>query len=265
MKAKKILLSGVLSTVLIGCGTTPMKVVNPVNIDNIPETSDVDKKYYIQVGDTIRINVDDVASNPVPYGMAALPGSSGSNTSMFELPVRPDGKILLPLLRDPIDVAGYTTKEVQTKLEKEYKKFVKSPNVLVNIIEFSPRQVFVMGEIAARAAAEPIPYSKRLTALRVVAIAGYDVKRANLENIIVVRSQGAEEKPLVITLDITKAIRNLDLRHDIKLMPNDVVIVPKTSIVSANDYIEQHINNMVPLPGLFYGIGAAIAIDAAVN
>jgi len=227
------------------CGT--MHVSNPTPVDQIPNLSDVEKKYFIQVGDVLRIEIEDVS-------IAATAEDPG-----YEIPVRPDGKIFLPYLKNEVDVAGHTTKEVRDELVKQYAKIVKRPNLLVNIIEFSPREVYVMGE--TRAAPDTIPYSTRLTAMRALATAGYDSKRANLDNIIVVRAQGRGKEALVMSLDIYDAITNRDKKQDIRLMPNDVVVVPKKAIVVANDFIEQWINNMVPVPGFTTGIAGAWVYD----
>jgi protein involved in polysaccharide export with SLBB domain len=255
---KKILSVLAVSLALGACA--PMSVKNAVPLDQIPQVSDVEAKYYIQVEDVIRVTLDDVT------GGIVTPTGAVSTQAEYELPVRPDGKILLPLLREPVPVAGYTTLEVQEYLKKKYNKYVKAPSVLVNIVEFSPRVIYVMGETGTgESDFESLGYSTRLTALRAVATRGYDVKRANLENIVVVRTQGANKPPLVMALNLKDAVKNVDYRQDIRLMPSDVVVIPKKPIVALNDWVEQYINNNVPLPGLTYGIGTAVVIDRVLN
>jgi len=255
---KKILAILAMSLAVGACA--PLEVKNAVPVDQIPNVSDVEAKYYIQVEDVVRITLDDVT------GGIVTPTGAVSTLSEYELPVRPDGKILLPLLKKPVPVAGYTTSEVQRYLVKEYNRYVKAPNVLVNIVEFSPRVIYVMGETGdGESDFESLTYSTRLTALRAVATRGYDVMRANLENIIVVRSQGANKPPLVMALNLKDAVKNIDYRQDIKLMPSDVVVIPKKRVDALNDWVAQYINNNVPLPGLTYGIGTAIVIDRVLN
>lgn len=255
---KKILSVIAVSLLLGACA--PMDVRNAVPVDQIPNVSPVEAKYYIQVGDIIRVTLDDIT------GGITTPTGAVTTQAEFELPVRPDGKILLPLLKQPVPVAGYTTTEVKKYLEKKYNKYVKSPSVLVNIIEFSPRVIYVMGETGdGESDFEALEYSTRLTALRAVATRGYDVMRANLKNIIIVRSQGAGKQPLVMSLNLKDAVKNVDFRQDIGLMPSDVVFIPKKTVVAVNDWVAQYINNNVPLPGLTYGIGTAIVIDRVLD
>lgn len=239
------------SFLFIGC--SPMYVRDAVPVNKVPNVSDIEDHYFVQVGDRLRIDLGDLT------GRTTITG----NPEPIELPVRPDGKVLLPLLQNPVLVAGYTTEEVQKNLIRSYRQYVRDPNILVNISEFSPREVYVVGEVTREP--ETVPYKTSLTALRAVSVAGYDVLRANLHNIIVVRSQGAEKKPLVMSLDIYDAITNRDIKQDIKLMPNDVVVIPKKGIVALNDFIDQYINRNVPLPGLVYGISAIYAADKIVN
>ncbi len=242
---KSIVVLIILALASVGCST--MQVHNPIPVNKIVEVSDVDQEYFIQVGDSLEIYIPDVTS-----------GISGEGANTITLPVRPDGKILLPLLRREVKVAGYKPSAVVKRLKQEYSTMVRNPQVMLNIVLFAPRMVYVTGEVGA---SQAIPYTNTLTALRATAMGGYDVLRASLTNVIVVRDRGIENKPHVIALNLHKAITNENIRHDIRLMPNDVVIVPKKGVVAANDFIAQYINGMVPLPGLTTGIAAAYIYD----
>ena len=242
----KIISITLLLLMLTACGT-PMMVRHPLRVDQIPDVKETTKSYFVQVGDVLRVYIPDVTN-----------GIGGEGENFLDLPVRPDGRILLPLLKEDIVVAGYTPSQIRENLIKLYTRLVRRPQVMVNIQEFAPREVYVSGEVGT---AQALPYRTSLTALRAVAAAGPDVMRANIENVIVIRTQGVEKKPLVIPLNLHRALTNEDISQDITLMPNDVVFVPKKGIVRANDAVEQYVNRMIPAPGLLYGVATIYAAD----
>ena len=63
------------------------------------------------------------------------------------VPVRPDGKITLPLVGET-DVIGKTPAEVQQLLVERFSEFVTAPTVSVLVDTINSRRVFVIGEIA---------------------------------------------------------------------------------------------------------------------
>ena len=62
------------------------------------------------------------------------------------VPVRPDGKISLPLL-DDVQAAGVTPKQLKTNLTRRLAKYVASPEVSVIVREIHSRKVAVVGEV----------------------------------------------------------------------------------------------------------------------
>ena len=61
------------------------------------------------------------------------------------VPVRPDGKISLPLLNDA-QVAVRTSMELANTITEGLKKFINSPQVTVTVTEINSRRVYVTGE-----------------------------------------------------------------------------------------------------------------------
>lgn len=62
------------------------------------------------------------------------------------VPVRPDGKISLPLVND-VQAAGLTTDELRLRLMQEYKRFFESPEVSVGLKEMHSVKVSVQGNV----------------------------------------------------------------------------------------------------------------------
>src|SRR6202040_2433863 len=62
------------------------------------------------------------------------------------LPVRPDGKISMPLL-DDIQAAGMTPVSLKALITEKLKKFIADPRVTVVVTGMNSRRVFVTGEV----------------------------------------------------------------------------------------------------------------------
>ena len=60
------------------------------------------------------------------------------------VPVRPDGKISLPLLND-VQAAGLTPSELAAQITTNLKKFVTAPQVTVIVTAINSQRVFIIG------------------------------------------------------------------------------------------------------------------------
>lgn len=66
--------------------------------------------------------------------------------STADQPVRPDGRISLPLVRE-VAIAGKTVSEVVADLKKAYRPFVSEPEIVVTVARFRPVKVTVLGQV----------------------------------------------------------------------------------------------------------------------
>jgi polysaccharide export outer membrane protein len=136
------------------------------------------------------------------------------------VPVRPDGRISVPLLGD-IQAAGMTPLALKGMLKDGFQEFVTAPEVSVVIKEINSRKVFVTGEVATPGAYDLQPRTKLM---HVLALAGgltpYSKKRA----IILRDREGDDERRYTIDLDgILSGKRPKD---NIVLQPGDTIIFP---------------------------------------
>jgi len=134
------------------------------------------------------------------------------------VPVRPDGKISMPLIRD-VTVAGMTALQVREKLTEAFGQFVGSPEVTVTIAEINSYKIFVQGEVAHPGA---YPIKSRTTLVQVIAMSGGFTQWAEKSNIVVIRitEKGTERLPA----DYKRIVSGDD--PDVPLRPGDTVIVP---------------------------------------
>jgi polysaccharide export outer membrane protein len=84
------------------------------------------------------------------------------------VPVRPDGKISLPLAGE-LDAAGKTAAELQSGLTKILAPYIRDAAVAVLVREINASRVFVLGEVAHPGG---FPLRGPMTVMQAIALAG---------------------------------------------------------------------------------------------
>jgi len=135
------------------------------------------------------------------------------------LPVRPDGKISLPLIND-IQAAGLTPMELRDSITEKLKKYIADPRVTVVVTAMNSRRVFVTGEVVHTGA---IPLLPNMTMLQALAAAGF-TQFANLKGIYVLRMENG--KQVRIPFNYRQVIKGNHPEQNIQLSPGDTVVVP---------------------------------------
>ena len=134
------------------------------------------------------------------------------------IPVRPDGKISLPLLND-IQAAGLTAMELAANIREGLEKYLNNPQVTVIVSQINSQRVFVTGEVARSGAMPLIP---GMTALQALSSAGGFTQFARTKGIYILRTQnGKQEKIPYEYKDVLKG-----KKEDVTLQPGDVIVVP---------------------------------------
>jgi polysaccharide export outer membrane protein len=135
------------------------------------------------------------------------------------LPVRPDGKISLPLIND-IQAAGLTPMELRDSITEKLKKYIADPRVTVVVTAMNSRRVFVSGEVVHTGA---IPLLPNMTMLQALANAGF-TQFANLKGIYVLRMENG--KQVKLPFNYRQVIKGNHPEENIMLKPGDTVVVP---------------------------------------
>jgi polysaccharide biosynthesis/export protein len=143
-----------------------------------------------------------------------------TNLSFKGLPVRPDGKISLPLIND-VQAAGLTAMQLGQSIAQRLKSYVKDPLVTVVITGVNSQRYYVLGEVGH---AGVFPLLPGLTALQALSAAGGFSQFANTKKIYILRDvNGKEEK---FPFNYKAVIRGKDLQQNIFLKPGDEIVVP---------------------------------------
>lgn len=82
--------------------------------------------------------------------------------------IDPDGRLDLPLL-GPVTLAGHTPDEARTLLAQQLARFLREPEVVLNVLELTSRRIYIFGEMERPGA---FPIDRPLTALQALSLAG---------------------------------------------------------------------------------------------
>jgi polysaccharide export outer membrane protein len=141
------------------------------------------------------------------------------------VPVRPDGRISIPLIED-MEVANKTPSEAGRMIEQKLAAFVEDPLVTVIVTEFvGPFEgtVRVVGE-----AAEPksIPYRAEMSLLDVMIEVGGLTEFAAGNQATLIRRAGGEQNEYRVRVD--DLLRDGDIGANVQMQPGDVLIIPES-------------------------------------
>lgn len=135
------------------------------------------------------------------------------------LPVRPDGKISMPLLND-IPAAGLTPLQLKDSITEKLKKFIADPRVTVVVTAMNSQRVFVSGEVLHSGPIQLLPH---MTMLQALSQAGFN-QFANLKGIYLLRTENGKQER--IPFNYKEVIKGNHPEQNITLKPGDTVVVP---------------------------------------
>jgi polysaccharide export outer membrane protein len=136
------------------------------------------------------------------------------------IPVRPDGKISLPLLND-VQAAGFTAMQLAGSLRESLSKYLTSPQVTVTVNETNSRRVYITGEVVHAGA---LPLTANMTVLQALSSAGGFTQFARLKNIYVLRTE--DGKQVKHPFNYKEVVKGNLAEQNILLQPGDVIVVP---------------------------------------
>jgi polysaccharide biosynthesis/export protein len=176
----------------------------------------------------------DVMSGPQGSEEAGYLIGPGDKLSVFvwqnpelsvSVPVRPDGRISLPLLQD-VEAAQKTPAQLAADVRQGLSVYVREPHVTVIVTDFVgpySQQVRVIGE-----AIEPkaIPYRTDMSVLDVMIAVGGLTQFAAGNRAVIVRKAPAQKQQLAVRLD--DLLKDGDMSANVAIMPGDVLVIPQS-------------------------------------
>src|ERR1035441_5336226 len=134
------------------------------------------------------------------------------------VPVRPDGKITLPLLND-IQAAGFTPMQLEADLTTRLAKFVTDPVVSVTVLGANSQHVFMVGEVGHPGLLQITPGMTILPAIATAGLTPY----SNKKKIYILRGDPGKQQK--VFFDYNKAVKKGDMQG-VSLVPGDTIVVP---------------------------------------
>jgi len=138
------------------------------------------------------------------------------------VPVRPDGKISVPLV-DDVQAEGLTAMEIKEVLTRELSEFITAPDVTVVVLEMKSRYVNVIGAVPKSG---QIPLVKDLRVLEAIAMMGGFALFADSGNVRIVRRQ-PDGSEVEYRFDYDAYIKGRAPGTNIVLRSGDTIIVPE--------------------------------------
>jgi polysaccharide export outer membrane protein len=138
----------------------------------------------------------------------------------IDVPVRPDGKISVPLLND-VQAAGLTPEELKELLTKQLAEFVVSPDVTVIVTQVLSKRVYVMGGVV-RSGAHTLNQDMRV--LDAISVAGGFTQFANKGDVKILRRKGGGI--VEYRFDYGGYLKGRAPESNMLLAPGDTIVVP---------------------------------------
>ncbi|MCW5750336.1 MAG: polysaccharide export protein [Alphaproteobacteria bacterium] len=141
------------------------------------------------------------------------------------IPVRPDGRISVPLIED-LEATRKTPTMLARDIENILKQYIQDPVVTVIVQSFVgpyQQQVRVIGE-AARPQA--LPYRENMTVLDVMIAVGGLTQFAAGNRAVINRKTREGETNVRVNLD--RLIKDGDVGANVRMLPGDILIVPQS-------------------------------------
>jgi len=132
------------------------------------------------------------------------------------VPVRPDGKITLPLVGD-VQASGLTPHKLEESLRDGLKAYVANPEVTVIVQEVKSLKFNIVGEINRPGS---YPLSQPMTVLDAIAVGGGLRDFAKGSHIYVLRNNSR------LAFNYKQVIKGKQMSDNVKLQPGDTIVIP---------------------------------------
>jgi polysaccharide export outer membrane protein len=190
-----------LCMVLAGCSWLPFSSRSMAPPPPEPDVMERDT-YVIGHGDILRVSV---WKNP--------------ELSVESVPVRPDGKISVPLLND-IQAAGLTPEELKELVTRSLAEFVQNPDVTVVVTQVNSKRVHILGQVARSGA---VPLTQDMRVLDAISAAGGFTPFADKGDVKIIRRSGGGE--VTYRFDYDAYLKGRAPEANLLLLPGDTIVV----------------------------------------
>lgn len=147
--------------------------------------------------------------------------------------VTPEGIIQYQYLGD-IQVEGLTKNELQEKLTSLLTEYLNEPKVVVRMVQYRSKYVYVMGEVG-RPGKYPLN-GPSITVRDALIMAGLPNNRAGLRGSYIIRPDG--DTIYKKKIDLCKLLLEGDLSNNYILRPGDIIYVPMLTFAKVGTVLD---------------------------
>ncbi len=152
--------------------------------------------------------------------------------------VSPQGKIQYQYIGD-VSVEGLTKEQVKEKIKGMLAEYIHQPQVMVKILQFRSKYIYVMGEVA-RPGKYPMKGSGMSLRDAIIA-AGLVTPSAGMRGVRLIRPT-PEGKVYVRKVDLCKILYEGILDENYMLKPGDIIYVPTLAVSKISRVLDQIIS-----------------------
>ena len=135
------------------------------------------------------------------------------------VPVRPDGKVSLPLVND-IQASGLTPTALRQQLIDRLSEFIPSPEVAVIVREVHSMKVAVVGSVKTPGRYE---LKSAATVLEMIALAQGFTDFASRDRVVILRQENGETKRIPFNY---RKVSSGDEQANLIVQSGDIIVVP---------------------------------------
>jgi polysaccharide export outer membrane protein len=136
------------------------------------------------------------------------------------VPVRPDGRISLPLIGD-VQASGLSPVQLAAAVTEKLRVFLNEPKVTVIVTAINSQRVYVVGEVLRAGAFQLTP---GMTVLQGISSAGGFTTFADVKKIHVLRMR--DRKQIELPFNYRDVLKGDKPEQNIPLAPGDTIVVP---------------------------------------
>ncbi len=219
-------------------GTVTLRLLGQVKAtgQTVPQLRDVIEEKYKQYYKSPAITVTPLRVNTKLEDLrATVDRRQGVGGQSQLVRITPEGTISLPAIGS-VRAQGLSLRELQVELNERYRQEVEGIEVVPVLAQRAPRYIYVLGEVRSPGRFE---LNGPTTAIQAIAMAGSWNVGAHLRQIVVFR-RGEDWRLLATMIDLEQALCGNQPcpAGEIWLADSDVVIVPKSPILKAADFID---------------------------
>jgi polysaccharide export outer membrane protein len=209
---------------------SPVVTSEQVTVSGEPISSSPPSDYLVGPGDILAVII---------YGLPNLSSDGSSNPPSGTAKgsrVDSAGTIQMPLVGS-VQVSGLSLQQIRDRLQDSFKKYLRSPSVVVEMIEYRSHPLYLLGQFKKAGT----QYMDRpINLLQGVALGeGLDVT-ANLRGARLLRGKK------LVPVDIYSLLHDGDQRQNVWLYPGDTVYVPDNTL--QNVFVFGAVKTPGPIP-----------------